>query len=514
MVAWDETCDVLVVGSGAGITGAYTAAREGLDVILIEATDRFGGTTSYSGGGGVWFPCNAVLRRDGGTDADDTIEDALEYYRFVVGDRTPADVQEAYVRGGAALIDYLEKDENFEFQVYPWPDYFGDAPKAHPVGRHIVPAPMPASRLGALRDSLRSPLPTERLGAPLPDDLVGGQALIGRFLLALSSYPNAALRLRTALEELVVEVGAVVGARVDADGESRYIRARRGVILAAGGFEQNADMRAKYGVPGWARDTMGSPGNLGKAHRAGVDVGAATDLLGEAWWSPGLTHPDGRSAFALCFTGGIFVDDQGRRFVNESAPYDTLGREIIEHMRAGEVTMPFWMIYDDRDGAIPPVQATNVPLDDHDKYVAAGLWKTADTLDELAALIEVPAAALIESVERFNALAAQGVDEDFDRGRTAYDRAFTAGASPLVPIEKGPFHAAAFGISDLGTKGGLRTDTHGRVLAVDGSRIAGLYAAGNTMAAPSGTVYPGGGNPIGTSMLFSHLAALDAAANG
>ncbi|TQF65844.1 FAD-binding protein [Rhodococcus spelaei] len=509
MVDWNEECDVLVVGSGGGITGAYTAAREGLSVMLIEATDKFGGTTSLSGGGGMWFPGNAVLRRAGD---DDTVEDALTYYRAVVGDRTPAELQEAYVRGGAPLIDYLETDEHFVFQVLPWPDYFGKAPKARATGRHIVPKPIKASELGELRESLRPPLGAERPGEELPKYLIGGQALIGRFLLALSKMPNATLHRSTSLEELVVEDGAVVGAVVEHDGRRRTIRARRGILLAAGGFEQNEDMRAEFGVPGSARDTMGPWGNLGKAHRAGIAVGADTDLMGEAWWSPGLTHPDGRSAFALWFTGGLFVDDGGNRFVNESAPYDRLGRDIIAHMDRGGVTAPFWMIYDDREGQVPPVRATNVPLFQTEQYVAAGLWKTADTLEELAAQIGVPADALVATVERFNGFALTGVDEDFGRGDEAYDRAFSEGASPLAPVAKGPFHAAAFGISDLGTKGGLRTDATGRVLDTSGAPIRGLYAAGNTMAAASGTVYPGGGNPIGASMLFSHLAALDMAA--
>ncbi|GAA3187719.1 FAD-binding protein [Rhodococcus baikonurensis] len=424
MTKWDETCDVLAVGSGGGLAGAYTAAREGLDVIVIEATDKYGGTTAYSGGGGMWFPCNAVLRRSGD---DDTIDDALEYYRSVVGDRTPADVQEAYVRGGAGLIDYLEEDSNFEFQILPWPDYFGEKPKARASGRHIVPKPMNATRLGVLRDSLRSPLATERLGEELPAYLVGGQSLIGRFMLALSTYPNAAMHLNTALEELVVEDGRVVGAVVEQGGRRRTIRAHRGVILAAGGFEQNETLRAEFGVPGSAVDTMGCPGNLGKAHQAAVAVGADTDLMGEAWWSPGLTHPDGRSAFALWFTGGIFVDDKGRRFVNESAPYDRLGRSVIEHMRAGKVTTPYWMIYDNREGAVPPVKAPNVPMAQTKQYVDAGLWKSAQTLEDLAAQIDVPAAELVETVKRFNASAATGVDADFDRGDTAYDRAFSEG---------------------------------------------------------------------------------------
>lgn len=229
----------------------------------------------------------------------------------------------------------------------------------------------------------------------------------------------------------------------------------------------------------------------------------------QAWWSPGMTHPDGRSAFALWFTGGIFVDQNGRRFVNESAAYDRIGRAILPRLADGSMTLPYWMIYDDREGEIPPVKATNVSMVDTQQYVDAGLWHTADTLEELAAKIGVPAENLVATVERFNEFVVAGTDEDFGRGDEAYDRAFSGGASPLVAIEKGPFHAAAFGISDLGTKGGLRTDTAARVLDTDGQVIAGLYAAGNTMAAPSGTAYPGGGNPIGTSMLFSHLAVKD-----
>ena len=224
-----------------------------------------------------------------------------------------------------------------------------------------------------------------------------------------------------------------------------------------------------------------------------------------------MTHPDGRSAFALWFTGGIFVNQQGRRFVNESAPYDRIGRDIIDQMRNGSTTLPFWMIYDDRDGGIPPVKATNVSMVEPEEYRTAGLWHSADTLAELAGEIGVPAAELEATVARYNELAATGVDDDFGRGGEAYDRAFSGGESPMVPLDTPPYHAAVFGLSDLGTKGGLRTDAHARVLDADGAAIPGLYAAGNTMAAVSGTTYPGGGNPIGASMLFSHLAALDMA---
>lgn len=510
MTHWDEEVDVLVAGSGGGLSGAYTAAREGLTVLLVEATEKFGGTTSYSNGGGMWFPCNPVLQRAG---VDDTIEDALEYFRAVVGDRTPAALQEAFVRNGAKVIEYLEQDESLAFQVFPWPDYYGKAPKARLDGnRHIIPKPISAAKLGELSESVRGPLGVDRNGEAPPDYLIGGRALVGRFLLAMSKYPNASTRLETALVELVVEEGAVVGAVVEHAGERTAIRARKGVLLAAGGFEGNDELRQRFGVPGLARDTMGPWGNLGKAHVAGIAAGADTDLMDQAWWSPGMIHPDGRAAFALWFTGGIFVNQAGERFVNESAPYDRLGRDIIERMDGGDVSLPYWMIYDDAEGAVPPVKASNVPMVETEKYIEAGLWHTADTLEELAAEIGVPGEALAATVARFNDIVDKGEDEDFGRGDEAYDRAFSQGAPPLTPIVQGPFHAAAFGISDLGTKGGLRTDTAARVLTAAGVPIPGLYAAGNTMAAVSGTTYPGGGNPIGASVLFSHLAALDMAA--
>jgi len=504
--AWDEVVDVVVVGSGGGITGAYTAAREGLSVALVEATDKFGGTTAFSGGGGMWFPCNPVLMR---ADCDDTIEDALTYFHAVVGDRTPRELQDAYVRGGAWLIEYLEEDDGFAFKVLPWPDYFGSAPAARLDGlRHIVARALPGSALGPYADRVRGPLDNERLGVPAPDLLTGGRALIGRFLAALRRFPDASVHLDSPLTELVTENGAVTGVVVRRDGRPVRIGARRGVLLAAGGFEHNTRMRDAFGVPGRAADTMGAPGNTGVAHEAAIRAGAATDLMDQAWWSPGLTHPDGRSTFSLWFTGGIFVDSNGRRFVNESGPYDRLGRVIIDQIASGAIELPFWMVYDDADGEVPPVKSASVSLVETERYREARLWHTADTLEDLAVAIGVPSANLVATVRRFNELVAAGADEDFGRGDEAYDRTFTGGASPLMPIDRPPYHAAAFGLSDLGTKGGLRTDVDARVLDSAGQPITGLYAAGNTMAAVSGTAYPGGGNPIGASMLFSHLAAL------
>ncbi len=510
MTTWDDETDVIVAGSGGGLVGAYTAAREGLSVMVVEASDQFGGTTAYSGGGGMWFPCNPVLRRAG---TDDTLDAAFAYFHAAVGDRTPVELQRAYVYGGSDLIAYLEQDPHFDFDILPWPDYFGRLRHARLDGmRHTVMKPLPAERLGELAQRVRGPLDRERLGAEVPKTLVGGRALIGRLLSAITTYPHASLHLNSPLVELVTSNDRVVGVVVEQDGRRRAIRARAGVLLAAGGFESNPALRQHFGVPGDAPDTMGAPSNMGLALEAGMAAGAAIDLIDQAWWSPGFTHPDGRSAFSLWFTGGIFVDQDGMRFVNESAPYDRIGKAIIDQMTCGAMSLPFWMIYDDRDGLVPPVKATNVSMAEPEKYVEAGLWHTADTLTELAARIGVNADNLVSTVKRFNEFVAAGVDEDFGRGDEAYDRAFSGGRSPMVPIDIAPYHAASFGLSDLGTKGGLVTDSHARVLDTDGNPIDGLYAAGNTMAAVSGTVYPGGGIPIGASMLFSHLAALDMAA--
>lgn len=511
MAQWDRSCDVLVVGSGAGgMMAAYTASREGLDITLIESTDKYGGTSAYSGGG-MWLPCNAVLRRAGD---DDTMESARAYYHAVVGDRTPRALQDAYLDTGARLIDYLEQDPGFAFEILPWPDYYGKVPHASATGRHIIPATLPTEQLGALVGTLRPALAVERRGEPMPEELVGGQALIARFLLALQASGNVALHLSTALESLVREGQKVTGAVLQTPEGPVRIEARRGIVLAAGGFERNAQMRATYQVPGTVAGSMAPPGNTGGAIAAGIAIGADTDLMDQAWWSPGLIQPDGSATFTLGFLGGIFVDDRGQRFMDESVAYDRAGRKIIELVQEGRLTLPFWYIYDNRDDGVPPILWPNVPFDDPAAYRATGLWRSAPTLAELAQRIDVPAEALEASVARFNDHCQRQQDTDFQRGDEPYERVVVYGQSPLVPITDGPFHAAAFALSDLGTKGGLRTDEHARVLDTSGAVLEGLYAAGNTMAAVSGEAYPGGGNPVGSSMVFGFLAAQHIGAKG
>ncbi|MEU6658825.1 FAD-dependent oxidoreductase [Streptomyces sp. NPDC046821] len=506
-MAWDQECDVLVVGSGGGaLTGAYGAAARGLDTLVIEKTGYFGGTTAYAGAG-LWLPGNQSQARDGLEDSADL---ARTYFRAVVGDTTPHELQDAYLDGAAATVAFLEDNDHVRFEYRPFPDYFA-APGRFDAGRAVFPVDLatdagPQELLGAVRP----PAWAERLGFPVPEGpLTDGRALIGRLLLALESTGHGRTQLNTALTRLITENGEVVGAEAEQDGRTVRIRARRGVLLAAGGFEANAELRRTWqDLPG-ADWTMGAPGgNTGDAITAATEAGAATTLLEESWWCPSLRFPDGSAAFTLGLHGGIFVDGSGNRFANESLPYDQMGRQMLAAKAGTTHDSPVWWVFDGRFGdELPGI--TVVPAD-RTAFTEAGLWQTADTLDGLAERIGVDAEALKSTVRTFNGYAADGVDADFHRGEDPYDRFFAQGqgANPcLVPIEEGPFHAVQIVLGDLGTKGGVRTDVLARVLGADGNPIPGLYAAGNTTASVSGPSYPGPGVPIGSAMVFGHIAA-------
>ena len=511
--------DLIVVGTGGGgLVAACTAARAGLSVALLEVSDRFGGTTAYSGGG-MWFPNNAVLQRSGQVDS---VEDAKSYFHAVVGDRTPREVQDSFVETGRELVDYLESNDLMAFQVFPWPDYYGQVPNNRPDGRHIIPLEITAGELGSLRSEIRERLPTERRGLVAnegdgaDEKLWGGQALIARLRQALANFDNVDIHLRTELKSLVVEDGRVTGVTAIADGD-REVRfaTERGVILAAGGFEQNDAMRKKYGIPTPAAWSMGAPGNQGKAHQAAIDIGADTDLMSECWWAPGILNPDNTTWFLVGIQHGFMVNSKGQRFADETLPYDRLGREMLrEHGQADASDCRYWLIYDNRnDGALPIVNTT-IPVMDLAPYAEAGLFHSAGSLEELASKIGIDGNALLATATRFNEQAKTGRDVDFNRGDEPYGQFFAIGEGPnptLIPVDVAPYHAVALAVSDLGTKGGLKTDKNGQVLDKSGAAIPGLYAAGNTMAAPSGVTYPAGGNPIGASMVFGYRAALHAA---
>lgn len=524
-----DTFDVIVVGSGGGLIGAYVAASRGLRTLVIEKTDKVGGTTAYSGAG-LWYPGSAPVTRAG---IEDGVDSAREYLRALVDDPSREPLQDAYFQAGRELIDELETNERFgQFFHQPVPEYFAAAPGFSPAGNTIFPSPLSAAELGDNLAVLRKSIPDERWGDDEGPVLSGGRALIGRALLAFLDTGHGVLRLNTALDSLVVEDGRVVGVNAVSDGEEVTYRAKRGVLLAAGGFEHNAQLRAEYGkVPLTGEWSNGVSSNTGDALTAGLEVGADIDLMDEAWFVPGLVQPDGQPVFQTGTRGGIWVNGAGERFTNETQPYDQSGHAIYNAEAATGVShMPVRWILDqkqiDRDsfGGDPALPV-------RPEWFESGALVKADTLEELAELIGVPYENLNNTIKEFNAASESGVDEKFHRGETAWDNMFQFVVGfPALPaqnyvvplpqdipnpllgaIDTAPFYAATIRLSDIGTKGGLKTDERARVLRPDGTPIAGLYAAGNTMAAMSGGVYPGAGTPIGSSLAFSYIAVLDIA---
>ncbi|ROO87503.1 3-oxosteroid 1-dehydrogenase [Actinocorallia herbida] len=524
--AESEHYDVIVVGSGGGLIGAYAAASRGLRTLVIEKTEYVGGTTAYSGAG-IWLPGNAAELRAG---VRDDIDLGRVYLDAIVGDDSPASLREAFLTAGPRMIDELEK--NPLFQWFEWlgvPDYFPEHPGSLAEGRTIFPPDFQRSLLGDLEPLVRRPIWTERWGAEIDPVMSGGQALIGRALLAFMETGNGTVRVNTELRSLIVEEGSVVGVEALSEGVPVRLRAGKGVILAAGGYERNAELRGRY-QPGITDEwTQGAPGNTGGALEAAMAIGADTHLLDESWFAPGLVVPGSRPVFYTSVWSGVFVNAAGRRYMNERLPYDRAGHEMLRMQRESEVShIPTYWVFDQRQIANEkafeglPVAPSMRGWFDVERFLEAGVLKRADTLEELAAQIGVPAGALTETVERFNGFAQSGKDEDFQRGEAPWDLMIaqqvaphTDGPNPcLGVVGEAPFYAVPIVLSDLGTKGGLRTDDHARVLRADGSVIGGLYASGNTMAPMSGRIYPGAGGPVGSSMAFSYIAALDLAGEG
>ncbi|MFB4303879.1 FAD-binding protein [Actinomadura sp. NTSP31] len=505
---WNETHDVVVIGSGGGgLTAAYTAGSAGLRTVVLEKSEYFGGMTAYSGAC-LWLPGNHIA---GKTEEGDTPERALEYVRVLVGDSAPEEMQRAYVTNAARVVEFLTQNPALRFHHGPFPDYY-DAPGRVPGGRGIFPAPLAGAELGDLAGNLRGPMAKHRFGREMDlSRLDGGRALIGRLLLAVSGLEAVKLQSGTSFTDLVIDNGRVTGVVARHGQQTTRIRAERGVVLAAGGFEANAELRRRW----QGRDsewTNAPETHTGDAIVAGIAAGAAIAGMENAWWATNLAYPGGKSAFIVGFHGGLFVNGTGRRFANESLPYTQMGQAIVDLEAMGEPALPVYWIFDDRFESVPCIVEVEP---DREELRAAGLWHTADTIEGLASRLDLPGEVLAATVARFNSHTASGVDEDFHRGEDEFDLFFARGDGPnpcLVPVDRAPFHAVRIGLGDLGTKGGLVTDPDARVLTESGTAIPGLYATGNTTASATGNVYPGPGAPIGTSMVFGFLAARHLAA--
>ncbi|WP_027947082.1 3-oxosteroid 1-dehydrogenase [Amycolatopsis taiwanensis] len=541
-----EAFDVVVVGSGAaGMTAALTAAHHGLNAVVVEKADRFGGSTARSGGG-VWIPNNEVLRAAG---VEDTPERAREYLAAIVGDVVPAELRNAFLDTGPEVLSFIQRTTPLRFQwVRGYSDYHPEAPGGRPGGRSVEPKPLDARLLGAEMANLEPPYSAAPLGVPITQADYRWLSLIGRHprgvarMLALGTRwivaratgkrpltmgqaVAAGLRagllqagvpvwLGTPLLDLVTEGDRVTGVVVRRDGEETVLRAKAGVILASGGFEHNEQMRAKYQRPPIGTQwTVGAKANTGDGITAGLKLGAEVDLMDDAWWGPSIPLTGG-PWFALAERsrpGCVMVNARGERFVNESAPYVEAVHAMYGPGDGPARNIPAWLVFDQRyrnrymfTGIAPRQKLPG-------RWYRAGIVRQAPTLAGLAELIEVPPASLAATVERFNTFARNGVDEDFRRGESAYDHYYGDPRNrpnpSLGPLDAAPFYAVEIVPGDLGTKGGLRTDPHARVLRADGSAIPGLYAAGNTSAAVMGHTYAGPGATIGPAMVFGYLAA-------
>lgn len=545
----DIEFDVIVVGSGAaGMTAALTAVHRGLRAVVVEKADRYGGSTARSGGG-IWLPGNDVLREAGVADSG---EQARTYLARVAGDDVPAARRDAFLRHGPATMALVRQYTPLDFTwVSGYPDYYPEAPGGLATGRTVEPKPLDGRLLGPHLATLAPPYLAApgglavtaadyrwlTLGIRHPRSVLTAARLaaaalarraVGRRMLTMGQALAAGLRagllsagvpvwLATPMSSLHTVDGRVAGVRVTRAGRHLLLRASHGVVLASGGFEHNERMRRNHQRPpvgtSW---TVGATGNTGDGIEAGHRLGAALDLMDEAWWGPTIPLPDG-PYFCLAertLPGSLLVDRAGDRFVNEAAPYVDVVQAMYDHGCADAT----WLITDQtyRDRYLFAGRGPRQPLPR--RWYSSGTVHRAGSLDGLAARTGLPAAALHAAVERFNGFAARGHDEDFGRGGSAYDRYYGDPRNRpnpcLGPLRRPPYYAVRIVAGDLGTKGGLRTDERARVLRDDGTPIPGLYAAGNASASVMGRSYAGAGATLGPAIVFGYLAALDLAGAG
>jgi 3-oxosteroid 1-dehydrogenase len=557
-----QAYDVLVVGSGsAGATAALRARELGLSVLIIEKAHKYGGTSATSGGV-LWIPNHGL------TNSGDSREQALEYLNHLVSGNIQRDRLEAFVDQGPEMVRFLQS-HGIAVMAATWPDYFPDKPGAR-ADRSIICPTFDGRELGAQFTLMREQYTRFKLLNRYAMDLseffalsarakgwrrvlvkilwrywtdfstrrisrrdrrfTSGAALIGQIYKRIFER-GIEVRLETKLSELLLADGKVSGVRVNSYGRSYDITARQGVVLCAGGFEWNQELRDRFfPVPGLTRHSS-SPedANRGEALLAGMKIGAATEHTEAGWWIPTMHMPMPRTsnfeeihqaAFDVGRPHSVCVNRRGVRFVDEACGYDDFGKAMVVDQQKTGSNCPCWLIFDAHfrakftaGGFMPTAVMPDrkIPIDFWDHYI----FKAA-TIEELAAKIEVPLDALKATVQKMNEYARAGKDPEFGRGGNDYDRFFgdpTSKPNPsLGTIEAAPFYAVPMHLGDLGTKGGLKADARARVLDGGGRPIPNLYAAGNACGSPFGNCYPGAGGTIGPAMTFGFVAANDIAA--
>lgn len=556
-VRWDETVDAVVIGSGAsGMTAALTAHFEGLEVLLVEKTGRIGGSTAVSGGA-VWLPLNSQSAAAGHPD---TFEKVWEYLDHTVGDASAASMKRAYLEMGPKMLDYMTSHGVLTLAARTFsPDYYPDRPGAALGGRALDPVEFDGRRLGRhfkeLHDPLKEFLVLGGMMVSLVDvrhllnvshsfasfwhagklvlrygsDRVRGYHRGTRLLLgnALAAQLFAGVLhsklpywLSTAARRLHCDAsGRVVGVTVARNGGDVNIQVRKGVVVASGGFPWNASLRhALYPKPigMWS---MSPTDNQGDGIRLAQEAGAVMGRghVSPAFWAPVSiwTKPNGEVVryphlvWDRSKPGLIAVNAHGRRFVNESSSYHEF---VLGMYRSNETvpSIPAHLICDqafvDKWGlglALPGGRPRQYLID-------AGYLLKASSLDELARLMGVPADALVQTVNRYNDLAVSGVDTDFGKGSTEYNRYLgdpQHKPNPcLAPLGNAPFYAVKVVAGDIGTACGISCNEYAQAVGADGQAIAGLYVAGNDMQSVMGGAYPAPGITLGPALTFGWVA--------
>lgn len=531
--------DVVVLGSGAaGLAAALSAAQTGASVTLLEKGEVLGGSSAISGGV-PWVPLNHHQDEQGIADSR---AEALEYLASLSLGRMDPAMAEAFVDNGRATIQWLEDTTDARFTILPnYPDYHPENPGGKPDGgRSLDPGLFSYASLGDWQDkvarSRRSAhlkitdttlgggtgyLSEEELQRRIDEDLRGcGNALVGPIIKALLDLGVEPV-LNARASRLLMDDGRIAGVRVEIDGVEHDVRATRGVILATGGFEWDADLVASF-LRGPMTAPTSMPTNTGDGLRMAMTVGAQLGNMGQAWWVPAVKIP-GDEAFGATrsnlvnrertLPGSIMVNSAGRRFTNEATNYNALGGAFhqLDPVTFTYSNLPAWLVFDathaERYGTFGAPAGTPVP-----EWVVS-----APTLAGLAAACGIDPEGLDSTIARWNGFVDAEQDDDFHRGDSAYDRwsgdgefRFTK-ASTMGRIDTGPFYAVEIESGTLGTSGGPRTDTSGRVLDHAGEPIPGLFAAGNVAAAPTAMAYGGAGGTLGPILVFGRLAGLTAA---
>ena len=557
--SWDYSVDVLVVGSGNGALSAALCSYEmgTKDVLVVEKGERYGGTSAVSGGG-VWIPCNRYAMAAG---ASDSFEEGKEYLKHTIpAEDVPEEMIDAYLHNGPKMLDFLHERTHMRYVTLAhYPDYYTDHPGAKNGHRSIEPEPFTASRLGADFDTLT---PTHhmmhmmgiipitqveaqiftaqqkgwlgmalklmagwlfdipwRLKTKIHRRLTTGSAGVARLRLSMKER-DMPLWLNSPMTELIEENGRVTGAVIDKHGEKVRVQARKGVILAAGGFEHNQAMREQYlPAPTNTAWSGGVKTNTGDAIQQGLKLGAATRLMNGAWWCTTISTP-GEAAPRLSvmeksYPGSCMVNKNGVRFANESQNYMAFQKELFKVHSDENPCSPAYHIFDARfrrNYIVGPMMTASLKPDwtIPKRWYDEGFIAKADSIRELANKMGINPDNLEATVAKMNGFAADGKDTDFQRGDAEYDRYYgdpTVTPNPcLAAIDEAPFYAMKVDAGDFGTQGGLATNPNAQVLKENGEPIAGLYAIGNCSAAVLPT-YPGPGSTLGPAMTFGYQAA-------